>query len=216
MPRQRRGIRGDGHRPLRTAYRNPMRHIRAGRPVRPYTPTAPALCPHPVIPSQCSHWRGNPSPFHVNQRPKAATCRFAAKARFDNRPLQVWVFPKREGCGPPSLVAQDGGFSRGKEDRNFLPLEWRFWLLLSLLTKSNPPEAKKKKKYSGRSRPVRPPHPSTERPPCFFSVIPRGAKRRGNPHPRVRRRGLPKTPGPPATPEVLSQFSYNISRATGW
>ena len=37
MPRQRRGIRGDGHRPLRTAYRNPMRHIRAGRPVRPYT-----------------------------------------------------------------------------------------------------------------------------------------------------------------------------------
>ena len=25
-----------GHRPLRTAYRNPMRHIRADRPVRPY------------------------------------------------------------------------------------------------------------------------------------------------------------------------------------
>ena len=36
---------------------------RAGRLCPPkHTPTAPALCPYPVIPSQCSHWRGNPHP----------------------------------------------------------------------------------------------------------------------------------------------------------
>ena len=37
-----------------------------------------------------------------NQRPKAATylCRFAAKARFDNRPNPRRVFPKREGSQP--------------------------------------------------------------------------------------------------------------------
>ena len=42
----------------------------------------------------------------------------------------------------------------------------------------------------GQSRP--PLHPSTERPPCFFSVIPRTRSARGNPHPRARRRGIPK------------------------
>ena len=36
---------------------------RAGRLCPPkHTSTAPALCPYPVIPSQCSHWRGNPFP----------------------------------------------------------------------------------------------------------------------------------------------------------
>ena len=48
-----------GHRPLRTAYRNPMRHIRAGRAVRPYEGSA-AHCSFPVIPSQSADWRGNP------------------------------------------------------------------------------------------------------------------------------------------------------------
>ena len=46
------------------------------------------------------------------QRPLAATylCRFAAKARFDNRLPPRRVFPKREGRSPPSLVV-----SRGKD-----------------------------------------------------------------------------------------------------
>ena len=36
---------------------------RAGRLCPPlHTSAAPALCPYPVIPSQCSHWRGNPNP----------------------------------------------------------------------------------------------------------------------------------------------------------
>ena len=58
------------------------------------------------------------------QRPKASTylCRFAAKARFDNRPNPRRVFPKREGSQPlPLWSLKDRGFSRGKEDRNFLP-----------------------------------------------------------------------------------------------
>ena len=116
-----------------------------------------------------------------NRRPLAATylCRFAAKARFDNRPNPPegvskegepifkgnflfsngghWPpptfaasrqrrdliiayprvgFSKGEGQQPLSIWSfKDGGFSRGKEDRNPSPLEWRFWLLLSLLTK---------------------------------------------------------------------------------
>ena len=57
-----------------------------------------------------------------NQRPKAATylCRFAAKARFDNRPHPRRVFPKREGRSPPSLVAQGWGIFKG-EGRSKLP-----------------------------------------------------------------------------------------------
>ena len=49
----------------------------------------------------------------------------------------------------------------------------------------------------GQSRP--PLQPPTERPPCFFSVIPRAQSARGNPHPRARRRGTPK---PPSVREV--------------
>ena len=43
----------------------------------------------------------------------------------------------KEGGPRPSLFGRfkDGGFSRGKGNRNPFPLEWRFWLLLSLLTK---------------------------------------------------------------------------------
>ena len=43
----------------------------------------------------------------------------------------------KEGGPRPSLFGRfkEGGFSRGKGNRNPFPLEWRFWLLLSLLTK---------------------------------------------------------------------------------
>ena len=72
------------------------------------------------------------SPFHANQRPKAATylCRFAAKARFDNRPNPRRVFPKREGRSPPSLVAQGWGIFKG-EGRSKLPspLNGVLWIL---------------------------------------------------------------------------------------
>ena len=49
----------------------------------------------------------------------------------------------------------------------------------------------------GQRRP--PLQPPTERPPCFFSVIPRARSARGNPHPRARRRGIPL---PPSAREV--------------
>ena len=72
------------------------------------------------------------------QRPKAATylCRFAAKARFDNRLTQGVRFPKGRGRNP-SLFGRfkKRGFLRGEGNRNPSPLKWRFWLLLSLLTK---------------------------------------------------------------------------------
>ena len=77
------------------------------------------------------------SPFHANRRPKAATylCRFAAKARFDNRPLPEGV--SKEGGPQPSLFGRSrmGDFQGGRKIETSFPLEWRFWLLLSLLTK---------------------------------------------------------------------------------
>ena len=73
-----------------------------------------------------------------NQRPKAATylCRFAAKARFDNR-SNPRVGVSKEGGPRPSLFGRfkERGFLRGEGNRNPSPLKWRFWLLLSLLTK---------------------------------------------------------------------------------
>ena len=104
-----------------------------------------------------------------NQRPKAATylCRFAAKARFDNRPPPVGV--SKEGGPQPSLFGRSriGDFQGGRKIETSFPLEWRFWLLLSLLTKvthrrqkekgrkeSNPPEATEKEPKNG---PVFPP-----------------------------------------------------------
>ena len=98
--------------------------------------------------------------------PLAATylCRNAAKARFDNRPPPRWGFPKGRGRTPsPFGRFKEEGFSRGKGNRNPFPLEWRFWLLLSLLTKvtrrrqkekgrkeSNPPEATEKNPKAAR------------------------------------------------------------------
>ena len=72
-----------------------------------------------------------------NQRPKAATylCRFAAKARFDNRPNPRVRFPKGRAAALPFGRFKERGFLRGEGNRNPSPLKWRFWLLLSLLTK---------------------------------------------------------------------------------
>ena len=71
-----------------------------------------------------------------NRRPKAATylCRFAAKARFDNRLPRV-RFPKGRAAALPFGRFKERGFLRGEGNRNPSPLKWRFWLLLSLLTK---------------------------------------------------------------------------------
>ena len=72
-----------------------------------------------------------------NQRPKAATylCRSAAKARFDNRQPPEGV--SKEGGPQPSLFGRSrmGDFQGGRKIEPSFPLEWRFWLLLSLLTK---------------------------------------------------------------------------------
>ena len=87
-----------------------------------------------------------------NQRPKAATylCRFAAKARFDNRQPPEGV--SKEGGPQPSLFGRSrmGDFQGGRKIETSFPLEWRFWLLLSLLTKVT---RRRQKKYSGRTEP---------------------------------------------------------------
>ena len=57
---------------------------------------------------------------------------------------------KGEGSQPlPFGRFKDGGFSRGKGNRNPFPLEWRFWLLLSLLTKVTRRRQKKKVTRAG-------------------------------------------------------------------
>ena len=150
-----------------------------------------------------------------NQRPKAATylCRSAAKARFDNRPPPEGV--SKEGGPQPSLFGRSrmGDFQGGRKIETSFPLEWRFWLLLSLLTKVTRRRQKKKNIPGGQTRP--PLHtPTAHR---SFPVIPSQCSHwRGNPHPRARRRGLPKT-HQDLRPRRRScpQFSYNISRATG-
>ena len=166
-----------GHRPLHTAYRNPMRHIRAEQthpPLRPSTVPAPYPCS--VIPRARSA-RGNPHPVSCQQRPKAATylCRSAAKARFDNRQPPEGV--SKEGGPQPSLFGRSrmGDFQGGRKIETSFPLEWRFWLLLPLLTKVTR-RRQKKKNIPGGADPSAP----------TFRLLPK------NP------------PGPPATPEVLS------------
>ena len=60
-----------------------------GRAVRPYNrlPYLRLILALSFRASDRRHWRGNPFSFLCLRRPKAATslCRFAAKARFDNR-----------------------------------------------------------------------------------------------------------------------------------
>ena len=61
-----------------------------------------------------------------NRRPKAATnlCRFAAKARFDNRLPRV-RFPKGRAAALLFGLFKEGGFLRGEGNRNPSPLKWR-------------------------------------------------------------------------------------------
>ena len=113
-------------------------------------------------------------PLFISTAALAATylCRSAAKARFDNRQPPKGV--SKEGGPQPSLFGRSRmrDFQGGRKIETSFPLEWRFWLLLSLLTKvtrrrhpapgrgtplpfgkeSNPSEAKKKEEALGRGR----------------------------------------------------------------
>jgi len=67
-------------------------------------------------------------------RPLAATylCRFAAKARFDNRLTQGERFPKGRGRNPsPFGRFKERGFLRGEGNRNPSPLKPFFGYFLS-------------------------------------------------------------------------------------
>ena len=110
--------------------------VRRGR--CPHRPAAFALCFGRTEPSAPTP--GFPAANALskpNQRPKAATylCRFAAKARFDNRPNPRVRFPKGRVAALPFGRFKERGFLRGEGNRKPSPLKWRFWLLLSLLTK---------------------------------------------------------------------------------
>ena len=76
-------------------------------------------------------------PLFISTAALAATylCRSAAKARFDNRQPPEGV--SKEGGPQPSLFGRSrmGDFQGGRKIETSFPLEWRFWLLLSLLTK---------------------------------------------------------------------------------
>ena len=76
-------------------------------------------------------------PLFISTAALAATylCRSAAKARFDNRQPPKGV--SKEGGPQPSLFGRSrmGDFQGGRKIETSFPLEWRFWLLLSLLTK---------------------------------------------------------------------------------
>ncbi len=119
--------------PLHTVFRWPFRRGRC--PHRPavfasYSGRTESSAPTPGFPA--ANALSKP-----NQRPKAATylCRFAAKARFDNRPNPRVRFPKGRVAALPFGRFKERGFLRGEGNRNPSPLKWRFWLLLSLLTK---------------------------------------------------------------------------------
>ena len=117
-------------------------------------------------------------PLFISTAALAATylCRSAAKTRFDNRQPPKGV--SKEGGPQPSLFGRSrmGDFQGERKIETSFPLEWRFWLLLSLLTKvtrrrhpapgrgtplpfgkeSNPSETKKKEALGrGRAPPLR-------------------------------------------------------------
>ena len=73
------------------------------------------------------HWRGNPSPLSRQPAALAATylCRFAAKARFDNRQPPKGV--SKEGGPQPSLFGRSRmeDFQGGRKIETSFPLEWR-------------------------------------------------------------------------------------------
>ena len=128
MPRQRRGIRGDapqgylfrfaplrGHRPLRTVCRKRMR-------IPPGGQSRPPL--HPVSQRQM-HYQNQTS----GQRPPPT---FAASRQRRDLIIALprWVFPKREGRSPPSLVvSRKGDFQGGREIEIPSPLNGVLWIL---------------------------------------------------------------------------------------
>ena len=142
-------------------------------PVRPYTrlpiafaPSVRAdvgIRPYKITGGVCVIRTGGQSrpPLHTisrrqnisNRRPKAATylCRFAAKARFDNR-LTQGAGVSKEGGPQPSLFGRSrmGDFQGGRKIETSFPLEWRFWLLLSLLTKVTRRRQQKKNPKAAR------------------------------------------------------------------
>ena len=130
-----------------------------------------------VIPSQSADWRGNP---------------FPAPAGAHLSPVGV----SKEGGPQPSLFGRfkERGFLRGEGNRNPSPLKWRFWLLLSLLTKVTRRRQKRKDVRGGQSRP--PLHTPTESPYAPFTE-----------HPTTRRR---QKRGPPPGGPPFS-LSINLS-----
>ena len=166
-------------------------------------------------------------PVSCQQRPKAATylCRFAAKARFDNRQPPEGV--SKEGGPQPSLFGRSrmGDFQGGRKIETSFPLEWRFWLLLSLLTKVTRRRQKKKNIPGGAE-----PRPYTRLPIAFTPSVRADVGirpyeitggvcviRTGGADPSAPTSVcLPKT-HQDLRPRRRScpQFSYNISRATG-
>ena len=121
-------------------------------------------------------------------RPSAATylCRFAAKARFDNRPSLRRVFPKREGRSPPSLVVQGWGIFKGEgRSKRPSPLNGAFGYFCRYC-KSNPSETprtrrrgtpffRQKRKHPVGGKRKTPPPPDTKkaarRRPSYHSSI---------------------------------------------
>ena len=99
--------------------------------------SAPLFAAAFALKCRAVHPRGLWQDCFFKWRPKAATylCRFAAKARFDNRPLPEGV--SKEGGPQPSLFGRSrmGDFQGGRKIETSFPLEWRFWLLLPLLAK---------------------------------------------------------------------------------
>ena len=91
------------------------------------------------------------SPFHINGGlGRHLLCRSAAKARFDNRQPPKGV--SKEGGPQPSLFGRSrmGDFQGGRKIETSFPLEWRFWLLLSLLTKVTRRRQKRARTATGR------------------------------------------------------------------
>ena len=97
------------------------------------------------------------------QRPKAATylCRFAAKARFDNRPNPRVRFPKGRAAALPFGRFKERGFLRGEGNRNPSPLKWRsldtFFRQGKKVSRRRQ-KAKRQRKTGGRTEPSVPTH----------------------------------------------------------
>ena len=189
MPRQRRGIKP----PLckrEVSTRSVDGGIVTSGRTEPSTPTSVYRASSLFFPchSEGAKRPWESVPVSCQQRPKAATnlCRSAAKARFDNRQPPVGV--SKEGGPQPSLFGRSRmeDFQGGRKIETSFPLEWRFWLLLSLLTKVTRRRQKKRTIPGGAD-----PSAST------FRLLPKTHQDL-----RPRRRSCP-------------QFSYNISRATG-